>query len=229
MDLPKDEIAEELASLHEIQRAWRRRRLELQKKHAARGLDTLADVLIEIEDVTQQIRAYEEEIATLEARAVAGHTPIAEVEYQAMLAEEWDKSSGRLKLAQRTRLDWARVRLGIALEQAQAMEYAVRVQLAEELFDDLNLNYLPHQYENVPQPRLPFDFDRLRKAIQLDLPTATRLFHTRLALVQHFDLRTVENKLLDPHSACRQDDLGQYSRFLGQVKAALAQAGGVNR
>ena len=223
MNLSKDEIAEELASLHEIMHALRRRRRELQKKHAVRGIDTPVDVLTEIEDVTERIRACEEEVATLKARAAADHTPIAEVEYQAMLADEWDKSTGRLKLAQRAWLDWTRVRLGITLERAQAMEHAVRVQLAEELFDDLNLNYLPHQFTNEPQPPVPFDFVRLRKTILLDLPTAVRLFQTRLALVRYFDLNMIQNELLHPHGACRPDDLEQYSRFLGEVRAALAQ------
>ena len=137
MKLSKEEIAEELASLREILHAWRRRRRELQKKHAIRGLDTPAEVLIEIEDMTKQIYAYEEEITRLEAMVAADHVPVEEIEYRAMLAEEWDKSSGRLKHAQCTRLDWARVRLGISLQQAQPLEQAIRMQIAEELFDDL--------------------------------------------------------------------------------------------
>lgn len=229
MELSKDEIAEELNSLGEIMRALRRRRRELQKKHAARGIDTPVEVLTEIEDVSEQLRAYKEEVATLKAWAAADHAPITEVEYQAKLAEEWDASAGRLKLAQRTRLDWMRVRLGITPERAQAMEHTLRAQLAEELFDDLNLNYLPHKFSNVSQPPTPFDFARLRKATLLDLPTAVGLFHARLSFVQHFDLNMIQDKLFDPHGVCRQDDLDLFSQFLIDVRAALAQAGAAHQ
>src|SRR6266540_847696 len=205
MKLSMEEIAEELASLQEILHTLHRRRRELQKKHAVRGLDTPAEVLIEIEDMTKQIHAYEEEI-----------------EYQAMLAEEWDKCSGRLKLAQRARLDWARVRLGIALERAQVMEHTVRTQMAEELFEDLNLRYLPHHYENVPPPPWPFAFDKLRKAILLDLPTAIQSIRGRFPVTPPIDIAAVGDALMDPDSTCRQDDSDQYQRFLNEVRSALS-------
>jgi hypothetical protein len=229
MELSKDEIAEELASLQGIMRALRRRRRGLQKKQAIQGLNAPVEVFTEIEDVSEEIQARENEITHLKSLAAADQVPVAESEYQAMLAEEWDKSSGRLKLAQRARLDWTRVRLGIASERAQAMECTVRVELAEELFDRLNLNYLPHQFTNVPEPAAPFDFARLRKAILLDRPTAIRLFHARLSLVEHFDLNMIQNELFDPHGVCRQDDLEQFSQFLIQVRAALAQSGAAPR
>ncbi len=49
----------------------------------------------------------------------------------------------------------------------------------EELFDDLNLSYLPHTYSGHSRPMAPFDFDRLRKAILLDPLTAVRIFRER--------------------------------------------------
>lgn len=180
MELSKDEIAEELTSLQGIMRAQRRRRRELQKKHAVRGIDTPVDVLTEIEEVSEQLQEREKEITHLKSLAAADQVPVAEIEYQAMLAEEWDKSSGRLKLAQRARLDWTRVRLGIASERALVMEYTVRVQLAEELYDRLNLNM-------------------------------------------------IQNKLFDPPGVCRQDDLEQFSQFLIDVRAALAQSSAAPR
>jgi len=222
MKLSMEEIAEELASLQEILHTLHRRRRELQKKHAVRGLDTPAEVLIEIEDMTKQIHAYEEEIAQFEARAAADQVPVEEIEYQAMLAEEWDKCSGRLKLAQRARLDWARVRLGIALERAQVMEHTVRTQMAEELFEDLNLRYLPHHYENVPPPPWPFAFDKLRKAILLDLPTAIQSIRGRFPVTPPIDVAAVGDALMDPDSTCRQDDSDQYQRFLNEVRSALS-------
>jgi hypothetical protein len=132
MELPKDEIAEELTSLQEIMRALRRRRRGLQQKQAIQGINAPVEVF--------------------------------------------------------------------------------------------TLNYLPHQLTNVPQPPAPFDFARLRKAILLDRPTAVRLFHEREAPVQPVDINTVEHALLDPHDACRQDDIDQYSRFFGEVRAARTQA-----
>jgi hypothetical protein len=221
MKISKEEITEELASLQEIVRALRRRRRELQRQGAIRGNSVDPAVRIEIQDITAQIQEHEGEISTLEAMAAADQVPVEEIEYQAMLAEEWDKSSGRLKLAQRARRDWMRVRLGIALERAQAMEHAVRTQMAEEIFEDLNLSYLPHRFDNVPPPPILFDFDRLRKAILLDLPTAIRLFRVRLVPVQHIDIRAIEDVLMDPHSACRPDDAEYYRQFLDEVRAAL--------
>jgi hypothetical protein len=111
------------------------------------------------------------------------------------------------------------VRLGIALERARAMEKAVRIQLAEELFDDLNLSNLPHNYSNLAKPTTPFDFDKLRKVILLDLPTAVRIFRERLQMTHPLDRRVVEEMLLDPYSTCRQDDIELYNRFLNEVQA----------
>src|SRR5262249_39496169 len=138
----------------------------------------------------------------------------------AMLTEEWDKSAGYLKNVQKRRLNWVRVRLGIPLERAQAMERAVRAELAEELFGDLNLSWLPHNYGDVAQPKTAFDFDRLRKAIQLDLPAVVQLFHTHLQKAGYpLDRQAVEAQLLDPDSTCREEDAALYGRFLNEVQA----------
>lgn len=229
MQLSKDEIPRELAHQQLAVQTFNERRRVLDLQAAQFGPLTPPHIVTELASLTEQIQARENEITHLKSLAAADQVPVAEIEYQAMLAEEWDKSSGRLKLAQHARLDWTRVRLGIASERAQAMEHTVRVQLAEELFDDLNLNYLPHQFTNAPQPLAPFDFARLRKAILLDLPTAVGLFHARLSFVQHFDLNMIQDKLFDPHGVCRQDDLDLFSQFLIDVRAALAQAGAAHQ
>ncbi len=49
--------------------------------------------MTELASLTEQIRARENEIASLKSLSAADQVPVAEIEYQAMLAEEWDKSS----------------------------------------------------------------------------------------------------------------------------------------
>ena len=229
MNVPNDEIAEEIAHQQQMVQAFNARRRVLDLQAAQFGIEAPPHIVTELAKLTEEIKTREDQIAHLKSRTAAAHVPVEEIEYQAMLAEEWHNSAGRLNLAQRTRLDWTRVRLGIALDRAQVMEHAVRVQLAEEVFDDLNFNYLPHNYANEPPPPAAFRFDRLRKAIQLDLPTAARLFYARLALVRFFDRSEVEAQLLDPHAACRQDDIERYSRFIRDVSTLRAKAEGVNR
>lgn len=125
MKLSQEEIAEELASLQKIVRSLRRRRRELQSQEAIQGISSDPKIVMEIEDITVHIREHEEEIARFETIAAAEHVPVEVIEYHAILAQEWDQSVGHLKLAQRARLDWTRVRLGISLERAREMEYAV--------------------------------------------------------------------------------------------------------
>jgi hypothetical protein len=94
------------------------------------------------------------------------------------------------------------------------------MQLAEELFDELNLSYLPHNYSNVPQPTSSFRFDQLRKAILLDLPTAVRIFRARLQGLPPLDRQTVEAALLGSGNACRLDSATLYGRFLNEVQTS---------
>ena len=217
--MSKEEIPKELAHQQQAVQALNERRRVLDLQAVQFGSLAPPHIVTELASLTEQIQAREDEIATLKSHAAADQEPVEEIEYRAMLAEEWDRSAGRLKLAQQARLDWARVRLGIALERARAMEIAVRVQLAEELFDDLNLGNLPHNYENVAKPTTPFDFDKLRKAILLDLPTAVRIFRERYQMAHSLDRRAVEGWLLDPYSVCRQDDVVLCNRFLNEVQA----------
>jgi hypothetical protein len=220
MQLSKEEIPREIAHQQQAVQALNDRRRVLDLQAVQFGSLTPPHIVTELASLTEQIQARESEIADLKSQSAVDQIPVEEVEYHAILAEEWDKSGGRLKLAQQARLEWARVRLGIALERAQAMEQTLRVQLAEELFDDLTLNYLPHNYSNWPQPKATFDFDRLRKAILLDLPTTVRVFHGRLQQMPYpLDRQAVEAALLDPDSTCREDDAALYGRFLNEVQA----------
>src|SRR5215212_2390982 len=118
MKLPKKEIDAEVAHQQQAVRVLRERRRALDLQSAQLGIATPPHITTEISDLTEQIRAREEEIATLETLAAADETPVTEVEYRAMLAEAWDRSSGRLKLAPRARLDWERLRLRIAPDRA---------------------------------------------------------------------------------------------------------------
>jgi hypothetical protein len=221
MQLSKEEIPREIAHQQQAVQALNERRRVLDLQAAQFGSLTPPHIVTELASLTEQIQARESEIASLKSLSAADQVPVEEIEYYAMLAEEWDKSIGRLKLAQQARLDWARVRLGIPLDRAQAMEQTVRVQLAEELFDDLTLNYLPHNYSNVPQPKAAFDFDRLRKAILLDRTTAVRVSHARLQKMAYpLDRQAVEIVLLDADSTCREDDAALYDRFLNEVQAS---------
>lgn len=210
-----DDLAEERQQLQSILRVHRRRRLQ----SAMQGISVDPKVLIEIDDITDKIHAYETELADLESLAAADQTPIGEIEYRAMLAEIYDLSDGRLRLAQRTRLAWARVRLGIAIERADEMDHTVRAQLVAELFDDLNMGYLP-QPAAFPDPTMAFDFDRLCKAIALDFSTAVAIFCERLPLPHPLDWQAITDKLLDPHSACRAEDLALYQHFLDHIREA---------
>src|SRR5215470_13107588 len=121
MQLPKEEIPREISHQQQAVLALNERRRVLDLQAAQFGSLTPPHIVTELASLTEQIQARESEIANLKSQSAADQIPVEEVEYHAMLAEEWDKSPGRLKLAQQARLEWVRVRLGIALERAQAM------------------------------------------------------------------------------------------------------------
>src|SRR4051794_34216983 len=90
------------------------------------GLNVPTHILTQIDKLTEQIKQHKEEIDRLETLSVQDQIPLAEVEYRMWLAEAWDTPKCYPTVVGKTRLDFARLRLHIAPERANEMEWEIR-------------------------------------------------------------------------------------------------------
>lgn len=235
MELSKDEIAEELTSLKEIMRGLRRRRRGLQQKQAIQGLNAPVEVFTEIEDVSEQMRAYEAEIKQLATRAAENQLSPAEVEYQVLLAEALDTPSGRPTVTSATQLELARLSLGLLPERARELERAIRAALVEETFNNIKadtLQYLPRRIEvpsNSPGKLLTPDLQHIGRAIRLDPSTTIELLLTRLEPDQTIPLEKLGAVLIHANNISpRSHEYILFEQFLADLSAALASRSATN-
>ena len=101
----------------------------------------------EVTELTSQIIQKEEELAKLKTEAVETTLPFVEVEYRALIAEAWSKSSGWLSIVDEARLELERLRLGITDKRSHEHHEAVRSRIAVETLLDLELNYIQGEPE----------------------------------------------------------------------------------
>jgi hypothetical protein len=229
MKLSKEEIAEELTSLQEILRAWRRRRRELERELATRGISADPAVRTEIEDITAQIREHEAERAQLETQAVEDQLSLAEAEYRALLADVLDTSHGRLTVAGRTRLELTRLGLGLELERAQELEQEIRAALVEETFNSIEADTLQHLPlrmnvpSNSPGKLLTPDLHRIGRAVRLDPSTTIQVLLTRLEPDTTFPVEKLGALLIYANNiGQRSPEYILFEQFLADLSVALA-------
>jgi hypothetical protein len=141
--MDKQEISDAIAHQQKMLRALRQRLQQRELQEAQQGINAPPEVISDIHELTERIQRHEGELARLQTEAAVDKEPPVEVEYQALLAEVWGTPQGRPTFAGATRLNLARLRLGILPERAQELEHEVRVALAEEAVANLDARYLP--------------------------------------------------------------------------------------
>lgn len=147
----KQEIEGELDHKNKLVHTYRARLRPLELQAAQKGMYAPPEVLTEISALTEQIRAQEDEIATLESLAAEGQLSLSEAEYRVLLAEVWDTSIGRPSTSGAARLELTRLKLGLTPERAQELEKEVRIALVEEIFLTIDISPLLGQYPVLPQ------------------------------------------------------------------------------
>jgi hypothetical protein len=210
----RQEIENELAHQQQMLRILRARRRSLEQQVAQQGNGTTPQVLNELAALIDQIHIRERELGQLEALAVEDRIPGAEVEYCVLLAEAWNTPHGQPSVASATRLEQARLQLGITPKRAQELEQRIRVALAQEALlavrhlDDLGE---PHGLRSVEQ------------AVYLDPATVLRwlLVSNSPRLAQHC-VQILQKHWLSPSRIWpRPEDRSLFVRFLTTLEDAL--------
>src|SRR6266508_2818144 len=86
-EIDRDELAEELEHQRQLVKVLRRRRRLLEHTHVIKGIEADPHVLMQIEDISQQIKEREAEIARLQTLSVEYRESLAEIEYRVAVAE----------------------------------------------------------------------------------------------------------------------------------------------
>lgn len=133
MEPTKEELQRKFEHLGDILKVLSERRYLLERQAAQQGLQTPPQTLMEIKDLAEQIRVREQELAQLQTHLVEDNIPLAEVEYRVLLAETWDTPQFQPSLLKNTKLELARLRLGIKPERAKKLELEIRAALAREV------------------------------------------------------------------------------------------------
>jgi hypothetical protein len=141
MEKDKDEIARAIAHQQKMLRVRRQRLQQRELQEAQYGLNVPPEVNTEIHDLTERIQRHEAEIARLQTEAAVDKLSLAEVEYQVLLAEVWDTPKGLPTVIGYTRLELARLRLGIAPKRGRELAHDICAGLAEETFYQLRSDF----------------------------------------------------------------------------------------
>lgn len=177
-------ISDELNHKRDLVNALIRRRRPLELQAAHRGLSAPPEVLTEISSLTDQIRAYEEEINRLETLAAQGTAPVHEVEFSVLLAEAWDTLRGSPSITGVIRLELARLKLGILPERALAIEQEIRVALSQEAFNNIDPLFFDLVCSTNARSYFVDNIDSLKqlgRSIRLDMNTSRQLFIVNLS------------------------------------------------
>lgn len=135
MDIDKQDLDEQIEHHQQMILRLRRRLRARELQEAEYGTNVPAEVTNEILALNERIAKHETELSRLRSVAAEGKVPLAEVEYRAALAQAWEP--GRPTVAGQAHLEWVRVRSGIKLDRAEALEKEMRVALAKETIINL--------------------------------------------------------------------------------------------
>jgi hypothetical protein len=229
MSTNRQDVLEELAHKKELVQAFTRRRRPLEIQAAHRGLNTPPEVLTEISILTDQIRAYEDEITRLETHAAEDELPLSEVEFRVLLAETWDTPRGRPTVAGVVRLELARLQLGIVPERAKELERDIRIGLAQESFTeidpaDFRLLCTTVRAECTPVNVLNPTLCQIGRSIRLDPETAYHLLFVNLSpdLRRTLDTQVFRDILLYANKVHQHsEDFLVFNRFLIELIANI--------
>jgi hypothetical protein len=132
MEPTKEELQRKFDHLADILKLLSERRYILERQAAQQGLQAPPQILMEIQDIAEQIRVREQELVQLKTHLVEDAAPLAEVEYRVLLAETWGTQKFQPSLLGTTKLELARLQLGIKPECARKIEREIRSELASE-------------------------------------------------------------------------------------------------
>jgi hypothetical protein len=149
--MTQEDFDEALAHRQKMLRVLRERQRVLELQAAQFGINARPEVLTEIVTLADEITRQEDDITRLRTRAAEGAFSLAEVEYRVLVAETWNTPAGRPSVVGAARLELARLQLGIKPEHAQAIERTVRVALAQEALNALDVGALL----GLPGPSTP--------------------------------------------------------------------------
>lgn len=173
--MDKEELAEEIAHHQKMLRVLRRRLREREFQEVQYGIAVPPEITSDIHELTERIQRHEVQLTQLQTFSVEDQFPLAEVEYRALLAEAWDTPRGRPTVAVASRLELARLRLGISPELAAEIEGLVRGDLAEETIYNLDIHLLRSTYvENKnynSEVELKALLSAIGRAIRFDIHT----------------------------------------------------------
>src|SRR5689334_19466351 len=113
MEMDKEEQKEELDHQKGMVRDLRRRRRVLQRQLAHQGYQAPPHIITEVDDITNKIRTYEEEIAKLQTLVVEDKLSAPEADYRVFLADVFNTPSGLPSVVGNVRLEQERLRLGL--------------------------------------------------------------------------------------------------------------------
>jgi hypothetical protein len=214
MSRTKQEIAQELTHQQRLLHVLRERRRALELQVTQQGAAAPAQLLSEIDALTSRIRVHEEEIGRLETLAAEDRLPLAETEYCVLLAEAWNTPQGNPTVADATRLELERLRLGVSPRRAHELERQIRVALAQQSLQALR------SIEDLNEPR---GVVCLEQAIYLDPATALRwlLVNNSPRLVQRCVGILQKHWMNDSRIWSRPEDRSLFERFMMTLEDAL--------
>lgn len=172
---PKADTLDELAHQEAMVVALRKRLRVLELQMAQQGIATPPHILTEVASLTEQVQRHKTLVNQLEMLAAEGDVPIAEVEYRMLLAENWSTSQGYPSVVGATRLEFARLRLGILPERAIELEYDIRGEIAREVIKSIHDSFYTDYLQGFAHA-LEDELWTIGRAIRLNARTATDQF-----------------------------------------------------
>lgn len=179
MSTEKQEIVEALEHQRKMIRVLHQRLRQRELQEAQYGLNVPPEISAEIIELSDRIRTREVELARLETAAAEDKIPLAEAEYRVLVSDAW--KNGQPEIIDETKLELARLKLGIHPERAKNIEIEIRISLARENFYKISLEFFhmsPSQFQEEyifsNDPKEAYQY--LGRAIRLDVGIAIDLF-----------------------------------------------------
>jgi hypothetical protein len=212
----------ELDGLQRILNTLRRRRQILLEQEAQQGFQTPPAVQMEIEQVSEQIRTQEAEIARVKTEAAVDQFSLAEAEYRQMVAFNWNPQRGEPNVQGETTLELARLQRGLSLERAREIEQEIRAKLAAEVLQEITMD----EFASGMWERRDLILRTLGRAIRLDKDTAIRTIIARMPSKRLFNLGQFRNRLLRLNNVWPDtEDNVLFEGFSAQLASELTTLG----
>lgn len=249
MEMPRNEIDAELEHKKRVLVALIRRRRPLEIQEATKGDSTPAEVLTEINTLSERIQTQQEEITKLETKLVEDQLSLSEAEYRLILAKAWSTPRGSPTVVGQAELELTRLKMRLDLTRAQQIECEIRRGLAEEAFSELSVyfsRFLPDSPKNpskiVRESGITYNiqvdgifinsqdqrnardvmFNVIGRAIRLDSQKALQLFIEALPSDFQLDFDLFRLELLALNRVWNfQEDMATFNNFLESLENSL--------